>query len=123
MLLALPGAARAQPLPVGVPWRAERIGEAEIQGERRPELHLGAEGQAFGTGGCNRFGGRYTLDGARLEFAQLAASRMACVGPVGETEHQFLRALEGVRGWRIERDLLVLTNEAGASLLRFTRAR
>jgi heat shock protein HslJ len=122
VLLALPGAARAQPSPVGVAWRAERLGEAEIRGERRPDLNLGTDGQAFGTGGCNRFSGRYTLEGARLVFAPLAASRMACAGPLGEREDQFLRALGEVRGWRIERHQLVLTNEAGAALLRFSRA-
>jgi heat shock protein HslJ len=121
-LLALPMAARAQPSPIGIAWRAERLGEAEIWGERRPELNLDADGQAHGTGGCNRFSGRYTLDGARLTFAPLAASRMACAGPLGETEEQFLRALGEVGGWRIERNQLVLTNQAGAALLRFTRA-
>lgn len=122
-LLALPVAARAQSSPVGVAWRAERFGEAEIWGERRPELNLGADGQAYGTGGCNRFSGRYTLEGAQLSFAPLAASRMACAGPLGETEDQFFRALGEVRGWRIERNQLVLTNEAGAVLLRFSRVR
>jgi heat shock protein HslJ len=121
-LLALPLAARAQPSPVGVAWRAERLGAAEIWGDRRPELNLDANGQAHGTGGCNRFSGRYTMEGARLAFAPLAASRMACAGPLGEMEDQFLRALGEVRGWRMERNQLLLTNEAGAALLRFSRA-
>lgn len=121
-LLALPLAARAQPSPVGVAWRADRIGQAEIWGDRRPELNLDADGAAYGTGGCNRFTGRYTLEGARLTFAPLAASRMACAGPLGELEERFFAALGEVRGWRIAQGRLVLTGENGSALLRFTRA-
>ncbi len=69
-----------------------------------------------GYGGCNRLMGRFTLDGPRLRFDNLAGTRRACVDD-NDTEDRFLAALGGVRGWRIEGGRLKLLSESGATLL------
>ena len=42
------------------------------------------EGQAHGSGGCNRFSGGYTLAGKTLNIGPLATTKMACVAAVME---------------------------------------
>jgi heat shock protein HslJ len=53
-----------------------------------------------GFAGVNRFGGRYTQDGAALTFGPLALTRR--IGPAEqmELESRFTRILSGVTGWR-----------------------
>jgi heat shock protein HslJ len=79
-----------------------------------------AEGRAHGSGGCNRFTGGYNVSGNALRFGQVGSTMMACPPPAMELEHRFHAALVETRGWRIEDRALLLTSEAGVTLLRFT---
>jgi len=57
-------------------------------------VSFGPEGRAFGSGGCNRFNGSFTLDRGRLTFGPIAATRMACPDPVNQIEMRFFKTLE-----------------------------
>ena len=70
-LLAGPGFAHEEKL-AGAEWVL-----AGMTGERTPYLRFDA-GRVAGLGGCNRFGGRYDIDGDRLSFSPLMSTRMAC---------------------------------------------
>jgi len=72
-----------------------------------------------GSGGCNRLMGGFSLDGDALRFSPLASTKMACGEPVMDFELSVLRALEQVRGWRIEGTTLTLLGEGGTALLRY----
>jgi putative lipoprotein len=86
-------------------------------GLRAAQIRLDDKEPRFvGYGGCNRLLGRYTLEGARLRFEGIAASRRACADDDG-SEDRFLAALGGVRGWRIEGGKLKLLSEGGGTLL------
>lgn len=98
-------------------WRAEAIGAAP-----RPDITFTTEGRAHGSSGCNRFVGGFTLDGAALRFEPIAGTRMACEDPAMTVEQRFLDALAAVRGWRMEGGALLLTDGAGATVLRLQRA-
>jgi heat shock protein HslJ len=84
-----------------------------------PGLEFSADGQsAVGFSGVNRFSGRYTQDGAALEFGPLAMTRRAGPPDLMQTESRFTRILSGVTGWRqrganIE---LIAANQVGAVL-------
>lgn len=72
-----------------------------------------------GFSGVNRFFGGYERAGEKLKFGMLAGTRMA--GPDDEmaTEEAYLKALQGVTGWRINKTGLELL--AGENVvLRFT---
>jgi len=85
-------------------------------------LALAAEGaRVAGFGGCNRFSGGYTLDGAALRFAPLAATRMACDPAAMDLEGRVFRMLGAVTAYRIEGDRLVLLS-ADRALARFEPA-
>jgi len=106
----------------GPSWVAEDIAGRGVLDRAQSTIVFGADGRAAGRAGCNRFNGRYVLDGAALRIGPLVTTRMACAPEaLREQEHRFLAALDQVRGWRIERGLLMLGDEAGASVLRFAR--
>lgn len=78
-------------------------------------------GRVAGSGGCNRFGGKYDLEGDRLGFSPLAATRMACPPDVMKKEQGFFDMLGKVRGLSFEGDRLELRDGAGQVLARFLR--
>ena len=123
LLLAVAPASRAQlpDTPIGT-WRAEAIGSVTLPAAPRSDITFTAEGRVHGTGGCNRFMGDFTLDGATLRFGPIAGTRMACEDPAMEQEMRFHDALAAVRGWRLDGPSLLLTDDAGATMLRLVRA-
>ena len=77
-------------------------------------------GTVAGSTGCNRFTASYTLDGSDLEIGDVASTNMACPPPADATEREYLDALDRVAGWRLEANELVLEDEGGDELLRFS---
>jgi heat shock protein HslJ len=103
-------------------WKLTHLGDTPVivpVGQQEPHLTLNSlNGRAGGTGGCNRFGGRYTLNGDRLSFDPMTATLMAC--PDGmDTENAFLGTLSRVHGWRITGQQLELLDGAGKVVARF----
>lgn len=95
VLTKVDGGDAAVPL-VGTRWRLVELRGQPVTGlERAPELTLGAEdGRASGFGGCNTFGGGYTLDAERLRisFGQMVSTLKACPSgmDVERTLHEVL---------------------------------
>lgn len=88
-------------------------------GERAPTLFLDpSDHRAFGSGGCNRFSGSYTLEGGNLGIGPLVSTKMYCEG-VMDQEAAYFAALEATRGWRVSARELELTGADGAVLARF----
>lgn len=114
--LALPCAAGAQDLPEH-PWTIAAIDGTRLTGEYPADITF-SDGRAFGTSGCNRFTGGFTLDGAALRFGPVAGTRMACAPPAMAQEQHLHAAFDRVRGWRTDGTALLLTDEGGAALLR-----
>lgn len=100
-------------------WVLTKVGDATVppgHGPRIPHLILNAEAhRAGGSGGCNGLLGKYELDGDRLTFPGMAATRLACKDGM-ETEHAFLGALNRVKLWRITGRKLELMDEDGKVL-------
>ncbi|MFN2387073.1 MAG: META domain-containing protein [Thermoanaerobaculia bacterium] len=97
-------------------WRLMEVRNRKVTAPpgRASTLQLLAEGRrAVGNGGCNRFGGTYTLEGARMRFGALVSTKMFCEG-VMEQEQAFLDALSATMGYRIEGDDLELLGPDGA---------
>lgn len=113
-LLAVPAAAHEDAL-AGVDWVL--AGET---GQRAPFLRFQA-GRVAGLGGCNRFGGTYDLDGDRLSFSPLAATRMACPGEVMKAEQSFFDMLAKVKGMKLSGEVLELLDGDGKALARFDK--
>jgi heat shock protein HslJ len=103
---------------VGVPWIV--AGGLDVA-ELKPSATF-ADGTVSGSTGCNRFTGRYTLEGEALEIGQIASTRMACPPPADEVERAYLDALGRVAAWRFDGTDLVLVDGDGFELVRFRAA-
>jgi len=80
-------------------------------------------GRATGSGGCNGYGGTYTLAGAGLRLGEIASTAMACVAPgIDVREAAYHRSLAAVRSWKVTGGRLELADEGGAVRLRFVPA-
>ena len=102
---------------VGINWRLS----SPSNGSRiAPSLQLSSEGRVAGSDGCNRLVGSYTLDGDRVRFLSLAASRMSCSAMNGR-DADFQRAVMETAQWRISRSELQLLAEDGRLLLLLER--
>ena len=103
-------------------WRLTRIGDTPasvVDGEREPHLVLNSfEKRVFGSGGCNRFTGTYSVDGERLTFRPIASTRMACAQGM-EQEQAFFGVLSGVARWRLAGQHLEFLDEHQRSLAEF----
>ncbi|PWS35783.1 hypothetical protein DFH01_19590 [Falsiroseomonas bella] len=120
LVRARESAAPAAPALVGPVWIAEDIAGRGVVDRSRTSMSFGADGRVSGLGGCNRYNGGYTLDGASLRFGPVAGTMMACPPALAEQEQRFHAALAQVRGWRIANGLLHLTDEAGGTVIRLS---
>jgi heat shock protein HslJ len=97
----------------GVRWMATAIGDghggltAVIEGTHVDAV-FGDEDTVYGSTGCNRFSGPWSLIGEMLAVGPMATTRMACPGRIMDQEAAFLRALERVTGYRRDGDRLEL---------------
>jgi heat shock protein HslJ len=94
------------------PWRLLELNSAIVQlpaGERQPYLLFQRQdGRVTGYSGCNEFFGSYDLKGDALTFGPLGMTRRFCADVAGEVEQAFLSVLSKARGWRVERQMLLL---------------
>jgi heat shock protein HslJ len=68
------------------------------------------EGTVFGSAGCNRYSGTYSLNEDRLTVNVLAVTAMMCDASM-ETEDAFLAALQDELTFQIQFNRLILTSE------------
>ena len=105
---------------VGPVWVAEEIAGAAVSEEAPITLQLGADGNARGRGGCNGYGGSYTLAGDALHFGPLAATKMACAPALMDQEQRYFDTLAQVARYAVADDgaLLLMTGEGKEIRLR-----
>ena len=120
-----PGTPPGGPSPAdltGPTWRLQSLQRAGgplvvIEAPDRFTLRLEATtGQASVRADCNSCGGRYALDGPRLEVKALACTLIACQGSL---DADYLALLGGATRASTETGGLVLASDRGT--LRFTR--
>jgi heat shock protein HslJ len=124
-LLSADGSLRAALAPqpqtlAGTSWSATAIHNgkgavASLVAGSAVTLTFGADGQASGSAGCNRYMARYQAEGSSLRFQPAAATRRMCPGEaLMEQERAFLKALESVATARIEGQRLELRTAGGS---------
>lgn len=121
LAIAAPAALAQRAAFPGGEWVVAAMGNLPVSAPARADITFTDAGRAHGRSFCNRFTGGFTLDGATLRFGPAAGTRMACEAPAMDLEQRFHLALEAVRGWRLDGEALLLTDEAGAPVLRLVR--
>ncbi|HEY9012756.1 MAG TPA: META domain-containing protein, partial [Devosia sp.] len=110
------------PAPIlGVNWTAEEIGGIAVTPEQST-ISIGRDRRAGGRGGCNSYFTQAEVNGDRLAFATVAATRMACDETVMAQEAVFFDALAATRFWRLEGGKLVLLDTGGQAVMRLARS-
>ncbi len=88
---------------------------------RTPSISFdSAEARYTGSGGCNGFGGGFTLTGDSLSLGNAMSTLMACPDSVMKLEGEFHAALRAVSSLRLEGGELLLVDPAGRTV-RFRR--
>jgi heat shock protein HslJ len=94
-------------------WRIETVRGVEAFDPSKTTFEVRPEGRVATTVGCNRIVGAPDVDGDRVTFGAMAATRMACPPPLDHLETKYLAALGEARAWRIEGTKLTLLDERG----------
>lgn len=103
----------------GSNWRLARVGGTPaVSGaddERAAQIRFHPDsGRVYGSGGCNRISGPYTVSGDSLRLGPMISTRMACADDrANRQEVAFLAALDSTRRYRISGDTLTLVGEGG----------
>lgn len=86
-------------------------------------LEFSAAGEVGGNGGCNSYGGTYTVQDDRLVFGEIASTLMACADQsVTEQEMAYLAALQSAGRFAITDDALTLWVDDENGVLNFVAA-
>lgn len=97
-------------------WALVELGEwqSPVGAEGQPlTLRLDSETErAVGFGGCNQYGGEYTLAADSLTFGPVIATRMYCEG-FNELEQSYFSMLERVTAWQASDSVLTLASADG----------
>lgn len=82
----------------GEAWHVTEIGETKVPEDVTVDLQFDAEKKSvFGSSGCNRYFGGFTLTGEGFGFQRgMAGSMMACEEHKSQIEAKFLAALEAI---------------------------
>jgi copper homeostasis protein (lipoprotein) len=76
------------------------------------------ESQVSGSGGCNRYTGKYDTSGSTLHLGPIASTRMMCATG-SDTEQTFFEMLDKVASYSIDGDVLSLRAADGTVLAKF----
>jgi heat shock protein HslJ len=121
---ASPSAAGSAPLTnpdlVGTDWILGDL-PGQVLADARPTIAFSGDGTVAGTGGCNTFGGNYTVDGSKLTFGPLNSTKKACGDAVDQVEAAYLAAVQATSAYEItSAGELKLTS--GSLILTYTKA-
>ena len=105
----------------GTAWRLEDLGGTAVIEDAEPTLEFPEAGRAAGSGSCNRFSGPVTISGESISFGALAATQMACAGPVGTQEAMYFKALQQAERLAFDGPALLIYSKEMDQPLRFVR--
>ena len=79
-----------------------------------PSIAFHADGTLDGFGGCNQFGGGYSVDGSAIAIGPLHSTLMSCSEEIDTQEVQLLTALDAATTWTVSGNQLELRDDSGA---------
>lgn len=106
---------------VGPVWAAASIDGKAVLDDALITLRLDGDGRASGKGGCNGYGGSYTLEGAALRFGPLASTKMACATELMDQEQAYFDLLAQVERYAVGDDGALVLMTADGKEIRFLR--
>ena len=77
-------------------WALDSLEGEKWLGETQVTMLLSDSGRFFGSGGCNRYFGVFTLAEGKLSTGPIGSTMMACGQAAMDLEHRYLATLEKV---------------------------
>ncbi len=102
-------------------WQIEDIDEGGVIDRSHITMQLSREGRVAGSTGCNRYFGSVIVGDGTIKVDGVGSTRMACVPAIMQQEQRFLQALQDLRRYAIDGDLVRLFDDAGDQRLRMIR--
>jgi heat shock protein HslJ len=121
ILAGCSGASGPQAEVVGPIWAAESIDGKAVLDHALITLQLDGDGRASGKGGCNGYGGSYSIEDRSLRFGPLAATKMACAIEVLDQEQAYFDLLAQVERYAVGDDGVLVLATADGREIRFLR--
>jgi heat shock protein HslJ len=109
---------------VGSQWQLESFGptaaEMPVIASSTVTLEFDTAEQATGSGGCNTYGGNYTVQGDSISFGKIISTERACVEEgVTEQEQQYFAALQTAESFSQTAERLTILYDGGQNALNF----
>lgn len=90
----------------GPVWVAEYIHGAPVVDMSHTSMVFTTDGSVAGSGGCNRFKGKYEIKNGAISFSPLAATMKMCVEALSDQEMRFFQSLADSQAVFFEKGLL-----------------
>lgn len=113
----------AAPVAVVGEWQIAQLEELPLVATEDialPALTINEDGTYHLYAGCNQINGSYSLEGETITWAAGASTKMMCPD-VMEIEDALCKLLDGTYNVVADGEALLLTNEAGATVLRLVK--
>lgn len=82
-------------------------------------LNIAADGKIGGSSGCNTYGGSYAFEDGKLKISDIFSTMMACDEMTMSFERTFHDTLMAASEFKLEGDLLTITDAKTKSFIRF----
>ncbi|MCB1060530.1 MAG: META domain-containing protein [Calditrichaeota bacterium] len=104
-------------------WKLVRLNgqRVEVSSDFRSDPYISFSAMTdkmTGSGGCNRFGCKYKLDGPKISFNGFASTKVLCQNAM-EIEKPFLQGLTTVDGYSLEGEDKLWLTEGGKRVMEF----
>ena len=86
---------------------------------KTPGINFAKEWSVSGSGGCNSYGGTYTLDNGKIKFGPIRSTKMGCAQEINKQEMLFFEILDKAANYKMSKGNLTLSDGAGANALNF----
>jgi heat shock protein HslJ len=80
-------------------------------------LRFSADGNLGGSGGCNGYGGEFTMEDGTLKVGMLISTMMACEATIMRQEQDFMAALQAATTVLMEENRLLISDDQGNRLI------
>lgn len=114
----VPAAAQADTGLAGSGWKLVSINGTDVLEGSSITLEFGADGSLSGSGGCNGYGGSFTIDGDSFSVSGVMSTLMACADDaVTAQEAAYFAALQAATGYSVSGEELIISDAEGMQLV------
>lgn len=97
-------------------WKLTKLADNNIT--EKITLNLSNDGKIGGNGGCNTFGGSYTVKKNKMTFKDIFSTKMFCAD---SSETEYFIALDNARTFKVKNNELIIYDKSKKIILKFVK--